>query len=91
MSRRRLALLAFLFHGPGLRLLAGYRFSRPLFRANVVALALTLAAMAVALLAAPPGSRGLPVLIAWAIGHFAWSVILASVVSREGAAPPPAR
>jgi hypothetical protein len=81
-SRTGVALIAFLFHGPGLRLLTSFRMSRSLFRANLVALGITLAAMAYAGAVAPVGSKGAAIFLAWIVGHFGWSAILSFSVLR---------
>jgi hypothetical protein len=78
------AIVAFLFHGPGLRMFTSYRFSRSLVRTNVVAIAITLIVTALA------GSvflehRALAALVAFTTGHFAWSAYLARHVYRAPA------
>jgi len=73
----RLALVAFLGHAPGLWLFAGYRLTTPFHRYNVAALMMT-AAVSAALAAF--SLRG--ALIAWMVGHFAWSTLLAWGVAR---------
>ncbi len=80
----RLALIAFLAHGPGLRLFTSYRFGSDLARTNVIALALTIAATLGAA-AACAGHRFEAGVTAFVIGHFCWSIYLARyVVRREG-------
>jgi hypothetical protein len=71
-----LALVGFLFHAPGLKLLARARLSPHAVKLNVAAAALTLAAMAYAWLS------GRSVFLAWLIGHFAWSTVLAALALR---------
>jgi hypothetical protein len=71
-----LALVGFLFHAPGLKLLARARLSPLTVKLNVIAAALTLAAMAEAWLS------GRSVLVGWLIGHFAWSATLAMLALR---------
>lgn len=84
-SKGQLALVGFLGHAPGLRLVARARFAPGFAPRNLVALALTLAAMVVAGVGAPPGSAAAWVLVAWLIGHFAWSLILAGWILAGGA------
>lgn len=82
---RRLALIAAAGHAPGLALFASVRFQPALFRANVVAVTLTLLSMGAAFALAPQGEGGWWLLWAWAIGHAAWSVILSAwVLSGRG-------
>lgn len=82
MPRWQLVLLAFAFHYPGLRLLAGVRLDRQTARWNVVAAVATLIAMAVtAVTAARPLTA---TFYAWLIGHFVWSVVLSFRVARGG-------
>lgn len=81
----RLALIAFVAHGPGLRLLTSYRFSPALLRINAAALALTVVATAGA--AAMGGEHRVAAGVsAFVIGHFCWSACLASHVAREKSA-----
>ncbi|MCA9659443.1 MAG: hypothetical protein KC486_13940 [Myxococcales bacterium] len=77
-SPRRLALLGFLGHAPGLRLLGRVRFRPRFVRTNLVAVGLTLAAMVVAGIAAPAGAGGRFVLLTWLVLHFAWSAIVSA-------------
>lgn len=67
---------AFFFHAPGLRLFHGARLGPSTVRRNVLAIAITLAGMALSLLA----WGGLACAIAWAIGHVAWGAWLAARV-----------
>ena len=76
MQERSAAIVGFLFHAPGLRL-AGKRLPPALLRANAVALAMTVVAIAAA---SPFGWRVM--LGAWVAGHFAWSAYLARAVLR---------
>jgi hypothetical protein len=84
-SRPGLAVIAFVGHVPGLKVIARCRFTPALVRVNVVAAGLTLIAMAVAWFAADEGQRGWAVLIAWLVGHFAWSTIFAGWILAGGA------
>lgn len=84
-SRPALAAIAFLGHAPGLRVVSGSRFSARLVRVNVVAVTLTLVAMVVAWIVAPEGARGWWTLVAWLVGHFAWSTIFAAWILLGGA------
>lgn len=84
-ERRRLALIAFAGHAPGLAMFASVRFTPTLRRTNVVAVAATLLAMAVAFVVAPPGSRWRWLLWAWLVGHFLWSFTLSGwILSGRG-------
>lgn len=90
-SRRALAAVAFAGHVPGLSIAArwrwvpAHRLTPALVRVNVVAVVLTLAAMAAAGLLARDGERGWAVLVAWLVGHFAWSTIFALWIVAGGA------
>src|SRR5262245_17477807 len=85
MGRLGLAALAFAFHAPGLRVFAGYRLRPPILRLNIVAVVLTLVAMA---LAASLSERHLlAVFIAWVTCHFLWSICLAWLVLTQRAGP----
>ena len=80
---RRRAVIAFLLHAPGLALLTEFRFSTWLLRVNAVAFVLTvLAAGASGWMF--EGHRVLAAIVAFAIGHFAWSAFLAGYVLRQG-------
>ncbi len=81
-SRPKLAALGFLGHAPGLKLVARARFCRRFVRVNLVAVSLTLAAMAVAGLLAPAGAGGRWVFVVWLALHFAWSTILSGWILR---------
>ncbi len=87
--RSRAALLAFLFHAPGLYLLTPYRLSAAQGRTNAVALLLTFAVMGIGAMQQAWGF----VLVAWLIGHFGWSAYLARTVWRgrcaQAVAKPP--
>ncbi len=74
MLRRLVALVG---HAPGLWLVYREPLPAPVRRPNVVAVGLTLAAMAAAGLLAPDGRRGVAVLVTWIVGHFAWGIWLA--------------
>lgn len=80
--RPQLAALGFLGHAPGLKLVARVRFCRRFVRVNLIAVGLTLAAMAVAGLLAPPGAAGLWIFAVWLALHFAWSTILSGWILR---------
>ncbi len=80
-----LAALAFVFHAPGVVVLAGRRLTRRARRVNLLALALTLLAMAAAYLLAVDGGVGRAVLVTWLVGHFAWSVLFSVWIARGGA------
>ncbi|MEZ4385139.1 MAG: hypothetical protein R3A79_27665 [Nannocystaceae bacterium] len=77
-SRRRLALLGFVGHAPALRLVGGVRFTPRFVRTNLIAVGLTLAAMASAGLLAPDGAGGRAVLVTWLALHFVWSAIVSA-------------
>jgi hypothetical protein len=77
-SPRRLALLGFLGHAPGLRLLGRVRFRPRFVRTNLVAVGLTLAAMVAAGIAAPVGAGGRWVFVTWLVLHFVWSTIVSA-------------
>lgn len=75
---RNLAIVGFLFHYPGVRVLGGRRLRPEWTTKNVVALGATFAAMAViGLVAARSGHAGAGVFGAWCVGHFVWSGWLA--------------
>lgn len=75
---RRLALIGFLGHAPGLWLVAGHRLDGATARLNVAAALATLAAMA----GGYALHRGLGLFIAWVVGHFIWSTVLAVRLGR---------
>ena len=81
-SRPRLAILGFLGHAPGLKIVAGVRFNGGFVRTNLIAVGLTLAAMGGAGILAPPGARGLWVFVVWLALHFVWSTILSTWILR---------
>lgn len=85
LGRPALAALAFCGHAIALSLVARDRFTRPMVRANVIAVALTLVAMAVAGVLAAPGQGGMAVLVTWLVGHFAWSMVLSIWILAGGA------
>ena len=85
MNRVSLAAIAFAFHAPGLRLLAGYRLHPPILRLNLAAIALTLAAMTAAGLLE---RRWPAVFWAWLVCHFLWSACLTSLVLAGRAGSP---
>lgn len=72
------ALVAFLGHGPGLRLFTTWRFDEATWRENLLALGATLVAMAIA--GAVAAEPGWPVFWSWFVGHFCWSGWLAARV-----------
>lgn len=82
--RARLAWIAFLFHGIGLRFFTDFRFSRELFRANLWGLGLSLLAAALAFALTPIEERWMAALIVFALGHFAWGAYLSRWVYRNG-------
>jgi hypothetical protein len=73
----RAAILAFMFHGPGVVVLARETLGPTLLRDNVFALAATLAAVLAAAQLAPLESERAWVWVAFAIGHFGWGSYLA--------------
>jgi hypothetical protein len=77
----RLALLGFVFHAPGLKLFARTRFSALLVKLNLVGAVLTVAAMGWAWMS------GRSVLVAWLVGHLAWSCTLATLTLRGHVQP----
>lgn len=82
-SRRTLAAVAFLFHAPGLSVLTGYRVALGVLAFNALAILLTaigMLAVAVHSSVAEDAISWRGVFIAWLIGHFAWSLVLASIV-----------
>jgi hypothetical protein len=81
--RRRLALLAFTLHAPGLRVLGGRALPRPIVLLNLLAIAATLVAMALAWRADWPTG----VVVAWFVGHFEWSLCLAALVLAGATEP----
>ena len=81
---RRCALIGFVGHLPGVKLLVSRTVTPRLARANVAAVALTLAAMLWAFTAAPAGAAPRWVFVAWLAGHFAWSTTLAAWILRGG-------
>ncbi len=72
---------ALLFHAPGVRLFTKHRVSARVLWLNAAAVAATAALMVVAGFQRGP----LGVLVAWLVGHVAWSVTLAAIVSRSRA------
>jgi hypothetical protein len=77
-TRGRLAMVAFLAHGPGLYLLAKRPMSSAWLRWNVLALTATATAMVVsAFLLLDRGLAGMGIAVSWMIGHFVWGVLLA--------------
>lgn len=80
-GRLWLAAVAFAGHIPGIKLFTRARLTPRLVRANIVAVALTLAAMATAYALANPFT----VLITWLIAHFTWSIIFATWILTGGA------
>lgn len=88
---RRLALLAFCGHAPGIWLVSGARLTPALARVNLVALALTLAAMAGAAAIADEGEGLRALALAWLVGHFLWSAAFAAWILGGGALVLPER
>lgn len=71
--------IAFLFHGPGLKVLRGYRMPTRVRLVNAAAIALTFALAGVAFF----GFHDTPLTVTlWLSGHFGWSAYLAWYVSR---------
>jgi hypothetical protein len=83
----RLALIGFLFHGPGVRVLGGRSMDARTWRLNLGALACTGAAMVAGLVASGPWG----LFWAWFIGHMAWGSLLARALLRGGAVVPEPR
>ena len=79
-ARRRLALIGFVGHAPGLWLFARHELGPVTRRWNKVAGGLTLLAMAAG--AAAHGWVGLGA--TWLVGHFAWSLVLALQLLTNG-------
>ncbi|MGB1015280.1 MAG: hypothetical protein ACPG4T_14185 [Nannocystaceae bacterium] len=73
-SRLVVACIGFLGHAPGIKLLTTVRFSTAFIRINTVAIALTLIAMGLTYYTTTSGQQ---LAVAWVIGHFIWSAILA--------------
>jgi hypothetical protein len=71
-------LAAFLFHAPGLKLLAKRSLTPLAFKLNLVALGATACAMVLGGIERGP----LGVLLAWFTGHTMWSITLATMVHR---------
>ncbi len=91
MKPARLALIAFVFHGFGVRWLAHERLGRRLFRQNVVAVLGTLAGVAAAFAFASAEQRSSGAWAAFLVGHFGWGTYLAARVyqrARIGTAMP---
>lgn len=85
MSRSRLALIAFAFHAPGLRLIAGMRLGRGVLFLNAASALATLACLA---FVASRGGDWKLMLVTWLIGHFNWSIVLAAMVYFAMASEP---
>lgn len=84
-SRWWWAAIAFMGHAPGIKLFTPCRLTPALVRANVIAVVLTLAAMACAFAAA---DQGWWTFVAWLLGHFAWSTIFSVWIVLGGAVRP---
>lgn len=82
MSKAQKAVLAFLGHGPALRLFTDFRFTPELLRKNLLAVGATLVATGLGF-AAIDDHRLLAASCAFAIGHVAWGLYLARVVLRS--------
>ncbi len=78
MTRRRLAVIGFGGHVPGLWLFARHSPCSAVARLNLMALLVTAVAMWHA--GRRAGRRG--VFVAWLSGHFAWSTFLATRLLR---------
>jgi len=85
-SRRRrpitLALIAFCFHLPGLKVLGGVRIARRTIAHNAIALGFTIAAMLVCWVGLEPADAWTGLIAAFVIGHFGWSTFLALAAYR---------
>ncbi len=88
-GRPMLAAIAFAGHTPGLKIMARCRFTPWLVRINVVAALLTVGAMVAAGVLAAPGGGPMAVLVAWLIGHFAWSLVFSAWILAGGAIADP--
>lgn len=88
INRRWSALVGFIGHAPGLKLLVPCTFSSRLVGANVIAVVATVAAMLIAWFVAPEGSGWWWLFIAWVVGHFCWSSVLATwILLGRGLSP----
>jgi len=76
-SLRAVACIGFLGHAPGIKLFTQVRFSTTFVRINAVAIGITLGTMGLTYYATASAQQ---VAIAWLVGHFLWSAILASWV-----------
>jgi hypothetical protein len=74
------AIVAVVFHRPGLWLFYGIRVPVHVQRMNRVAIAAVMLAMAGSAIFVRPQLRVMAVLIAWALGHILWGFYLAFVV-----------
>lgn len=88
-GRLQLAVLAFAGHVIALKILTRCRCTPWMVRLNVIAVALTVVAMAVAGVLAEPGHAGWAVLVAWLVGHFGWSMVLSTWILAGGAVEEP--
>jgi hypothetical protein len=79
----RLALIGFMFHGPGVRVLGGRSMDARTWRLHLGALA----AMGAGLVASGPWG----LFWAWFIGHMAWGSFFARALLRGGAVVPEPR
>lgn len=73
------ALTAFLFHAPGLRILQNFELDPNWKIRNRIALLLTLGLATVSGWYEALGPSMRSFVIVWIIGHFLWSIILASI------------
>jgi hypothetical protein len=89
---RRLALLGFVAHYPGVRVIGGRRLRPEWARRNLALLGATLVAMGAAgMVGARSGHAVTGVVATWAIGHFAWSGWLAwGIATGRALEPAPA-
>ena len=80
----RLAILGFVFHGPGVRVLGGRTLNARIWRINLWALAATGAAMIGGFAAGGPWG----LFWGWFVGHFAWGTYFARALYRGEAVEP---
>lgn len=71
-----LVIIGFLFHAPGLKLFAKAQLSPLVVKLNIIAAALTVLAMGFA------AATGRSVVLAWLVGHLAWSCTLVALTLR---------
>src|ERR1700688_147040 len=76
------ALVAIMFHRPGLWLLCGVRVSAAVRRRNIVVVFVVVAIMAATELRVSKEHRLVTVLAVWGAGHLLWGLYLAMAVTR---------